>query len=135
MLQCWGMRVLECGGAGRVAGGPDERIKDMRGKRLVAWALSAIMVVAPLSACAQQPAGGGAAETPEATVFPTPEATANVTPTADPNATPTPENLEYQAPESVGGTPTPTPKPTPTPSPSPAPTFDPGSLTVEDDEP
>ena len=33
----------------------------MRGKRLVAWALSAIMAVAPLSACGQQPAGGGAA--------------------------------------------------------------------------
>ena len=34
----------------------------MRGKKFVAWALSAIMAVAPLSACAQQPAGGGAAE-------------------------------------------------------------------------
>ncbi len=34
----------------------------MRGKRLVAWALSAIMAVAPLSACGQQPAGGDAAE-------------------------------------------------------------------------
>ena len=33
----------------------------MRGKKLVAWALSAIMAVAPLSACAQQSSGGGEA--------------------------------------------------------------------------
>lgn len=34
----------------------------MRGKKFVAWALSAIMAAAPLSACAQQQAGGQAEE-------------------------------------------------------------------------
>ena len=53
---------MQCGGAGRVAGGSGERReRTWGGKRLVAWALSAIMAVAPLSACGQQPAGGGAA--------------------------------------------------------------------------
>ena len=44
-----------------------------------------------------------------------------------------PENLTYQTPVTVVGTPTPSPTPEPTPTPTPAPTFDPNDLTIEDD--
>ncbi|MBQ8136768.1 MAG: rod shape-determining protein MreC [Clostridia bacterium] len=85
---------------------------------------------------------GGATETPDPNATPSPVPTETPTPTPeptpsptpDPNATPVPENLSYNAPENVAGTPTPSPTPEPTPSPTPEPTFDPGSLTVEEEE-
>lgn len=75
-----------------------------------------------------------ATPTPEPTETPEPTGTPTPSPTPDPNATPVPENLTYQAPDDLGGTATPQPTATPTPSPSPTPTFNPGSLTVEEDE-
>ena len=69
---------------------------------------------------------------PSPTVSPTAEAEAN--PTPGPGMTPVPETVVYNPPESIAGTPTPSPTPEPTPTPSPVPTFDPGSLTVEEDE-
>ena len=50
-----------------------------------------------------------------------------------PAGTALPENLTYQTPVTVVGTPTPTPTPEPTPTPTPAPTFNPGDMTIEDD--
>lgn len=75
-----------------------------------------------------------ATPSPEPTATPTPTPAPTPVPTPDPNATPVPENLSYNAPENLAGTPTPSPTPEPTPSPTPEPTFDPGSLTVEEEE-
>ncbi len=75
-----------------------------------------------------------AEETPVPEATPTPGPSPSVTPTADPNATPPPDNLTYRQSEEIAGTPTPTPSPTPTPTPTPVPTFDPGSMTVEEDD-
>ena len=74
-------------------------------------------------------------ETPEPSLTPGPSESAEPVPelTPGPDMTPMPDTVVYKPPESIAGTPTPTPSPEPTPSPSPVPTFDPGSLTVEED--
>ncbi len=75
----------------------------------------------------------GATETPVPTASPTPAPEATPEATEGPEGTPYPENLSYQAPENVGGTPTPSPSPSPTPTPTPMPLFDPARMTVEDE--
>ncbi len=73
-------------------------------------------------------------DTPEPTPGPSDSPEPTPAPTPGPDATPLPETVVYNPPESIAGTPTPSPTPEPTPAPTPAPTFDPGSLTVEEDE-
>ena len=78
-------------------------------------------------------------ETPIADETPIPDETRNPDESEEPigDVTPVPtaapENLTYQTPVTVVGTPTPTPTPEPTPTPTPAPTFDPNDLTIEDE--
>ncbi|MBE5776176.1 MAG: rod shape-determining protein MreC [Clostridiales bacterium] len=85
------------------------------------------------SGFATQAPDEGATESPAPTETPAPTQVPEETATPDPNATQQPENLVYQAPDNLGGTPTAEPTATPTPTPEPTPTFDPGSLTVEEE--
>ncbi|MBR6525292.1 MAG: rod shape-determining protein MreC [Clostridia bacterium] len=76
-----------------------------------------------------------ATQTPAPSETPAPADTPDeATATPDPDATPVPENLTYQAPGNLSGTPTPEPTFTPTPSPEPTPTFNPDNMTVETEE-
>lgn len=85
---------------------------------------------------------GSTTNAPSVTETPAPDDSAAPVPTetpdasepgTEPDASPTDAGPEYQAPDHLA-TQTPTAVPTATPSPTPAPTFDPGSMTVEDDE-
>ncbi|MBR6706791.1 MAG: rod shape-determining protein MreC [Clostridia bacterium] len=77
----------------------------------------------------------GTEETPEPSPGPSDIPEPTPAPTPGPDVTPVPETVVYNPPESIAGTPTPSPTPEPTPTPTPVPTFDPGTLTVEEDEP